>query len=119
MFRASYLETVEDAGPAARARDAHLFELVIERIEAIGALPPDDRTRLEGLRLVQEFWRYLIADLSDDANALPLELRADLVSIGLWAIREADALIAGRKEDVDALREVHATIRDGLVAETA
>lgn len=114
MFKATYLETVADAGPAARSREAELFDRLIDGLEAVRGAPPTDRGRIEALRRVQELWRFLIHDLSDDANALPQRLRADLVSIGLWTIKEADSLIAGRKQDLGPLVEILSIVRGGL-----
>lgn len=114
MFTASYQETMDEAGSAARAREREAFGMAIAALEAVRGVPPVDPARRDAVRRVQELWRILIADLASEANALPDHLRADLVSIGLWAIREADRLLSGETEDVGPLVEVLATIRDGL-----
>lgn len=117
MYRASYLETVEDAGSAGRAREAIVLGRAIERLERSAALAPGEPDRIAALRFVQEVWRFLIADLANPENALPGPLKADLVSIGLWIMAESHRLIAGEKDDMRPLIEIVATVRAGLAAE--
>ncbi len=56
----------------------------------------------------------LVEDLANPENALPEELRAALISIGLWIMREAEAIRLGRSDDFSAMIEITAMIRDGL-----
>jgi flagellar protein FlaF len=58
-------------------------------------------------------WYILVSDLSSDGNQLPIELRAQIVSVGLAVIRECEKL---NKSDVDLdfLISVNQAIIDGL-----
>ncbi|WP_425284352.1 flagellar biosynthesis regulator FlaF [Methylocapsa palsarum] len=56
----------------------------------------------------------LIEDLTAADNDLPEALRANLVSIGLWIIKETDLIRCGSSENFCGLIEICATIRDGL-----
>ena len=42
------------------------------------------------------------------------ELRANLISIGLWLLREAEDVRQGRSDNFDGLIEVSQIIRDGI-----
>lgn len=52
----------------------------------------------------------------DPANALPEELRAGIISLGLWVDRYTSLVITGR-ESVDQLIEVNRTVMRGLANE--
>ena len=47
-------------------------------------------------------------------NDLPQALRADLISIGLWVMREAEQIRLEKSTNFKGIIEVSATIRDGL-----
>ena len=55
-----------------------------------------------------------IKDLVDPGNELAETLKADLISIGLWAIKEADRVLNDPSKNFLALIEVNKTIRNGL-----
>ena len=59
-------------------------------------------------------WTSFIQDLGSTDNELPKELRANLISIGLWLLREAEAVRQGESENFDGLIEVSQIIRDGI-----
>ena len=43
-----------------------------------------------------------------------MELRANLISIGLWLLREAEEVRQGRSDNFEGLIEVSQIIRDGI-----
>ena len=47
-------------------------------------------------------------------RSLPQALRADLISIGLWIMREAEQIRLERSTNFRGIIEVSAAIRDGL-----
>ena len=59
-------------------------------------------------------WTSFIEDLGSPENELPMELRANLISIGLWLLREAEEVRQGRSENFEGLIEVSQIIRDGI-----
>ena len=61
-----------------------------------------------------EILHGLYAHYDCDLNALPKELRANLISIGLWLLREAEDVRQGRSDNFDGLIEVSQIIRDGI-----
>ena len=56
----------------------------------------------------------LLEDLASNDNALPKELRASLISIGIWILREADAIRKGDSENIDGLLDITKIIRGGV-----
>jgi flagellar biosynthesis activator protein FlaF len=63
---------------------------------------------------VRRLWAVFIEDLSHPDNGLPDKLRADIISIGLWIVKEADRVREAKSNDVVQLIEVNAMIRDAL-----
>ncbi|RUU61172.1 flagellar biosynthesis regulator FlhF, partial [Mesorhizobium sp. M2C.T.Ca.TU.009.01.2.1] len=55
-----------------------------------------------------------VEDLGSSDNALPKELRANLISIGLWLLRETEDIRQGRTNNFEGLIEVSQIIRDGI-----
>ncbi len=56
----------------------------------------------------------LIDDLANPANSLPPQLRADLISIGLWNMSRSDQILRGDASGFEPLIYVNTLIRDGL-----
>lgn len=63
----------------------------------------------------REMWTVFMADCRSAANGLPAELRAGILSIGMWVDRHTSAVMAG-DESIDDLIDVNRTIMDGLLA---
>ena len=63
---------------------------------------------------VRRLWGYLIEDLAKPENDLPQSLRAELISIGLWIMREAEQIRLETSSNFKGIIEVSTAIRDGL-----
>ncbi|MBW6525556.1 flagellar biosynthesis regulator FlaF [Sphingomonas sp. RHCKR7] len=61
----------------------------------------------------REMWALFATMCADDANQLPPELRARIISLGLWVDRHTSAVMRG-EEDIDSLIDVNRTIMEGL-----
>ena len=72
--------------------------------------------RATALGKTHQLWSLLLADLMLPGNALPGELKGRIVSLGLWAQREA----AARLDDgasLAPLMELHRDMIEGLEAQ--
>ena len=47
-------------------------------------------------------------------GALPKELRANLISIGIWILRETDKIRKGESDNIAGILEISKIIRGGL-----
>ena len=63
---------------------------------------------------MRRLWAYLIEDLAKPENDLPKPLRADLISVGLWIMREAEQVRLGKSSNFKGLIEVSQLIAEGL-----
>jgi len=64
----------------------------------------------------RQMWSAFVTDCGATGNGLPLPLRAQIISLGLWVDRFTSDVIAGR-EPVAELISLNRTIMDGLRAE--
>jgi flagellar protein FlaF len=114
MYKFSYAEILEEDVHEARAREQAAIDRAIELMTIAGERGRESPEAAEAVGYVQKLWSYLIKDLVDPDNELAETLRADLISIGLWAIKEADRVLNDPSKNFLALIEVNQSIRNGL-----
>jgi len=114
MYQFSYAEIVQDTCGEARLRERQAMERGIGLLALARDAGPDSRETVEALHYVRSLWAILIEDLGSAENDLPERLRADLISIGLWILREVENIRQGRTTSFDDLIEINRTICDGL-----
>lgn len=114
MYRFAYSEILEDAPQLARERERLAFDRALHLLRTAEAGGATGQERTAAIGFVQELWNVLINDLLDPENALPDALKADLVSIGSWIMREVGEALNAPERSLKALIEVNTSIRDGL-----
>ena len=114
MTFGAYETVVDDSSSEARGRERQALSIGIDRLKRLqqGFLSNEDQ--VESLLYVRRLWAVFIEDLSHPDNGLPDKLRADIISIGLWIVKEADRVREAKSNDVMQLIEVNAMIRDAL-----
>ena len=110
----AYETVVDDSGYEARSRERQALSLGIDRLERIQGAHFSFEDLVESLLYVRRLWTIFIEDLAHPDNGLPDKLRADIISIGLWVVKEADRLREQRSNDVVQLIEINRLIRDAL-----
>jgi flagellar protein FlaF len=111
----AYETVVEDSGQQARTRERQALSLGIDRLERLCKGSFSNEDLVQSLLYIRRLWTLLIEDLAHPDNAFPDQLRADIISIGLWIIKEADRLREERSNDVTGLIEINRLIRDALL----
>ena len=114
MYGASYDEVMEDSPALARERERAAFGRAIELMTRAQEANAPEGLRHEASSFVQRLWGFLIDDLINPENALPTQLRADLISIGLWNMSRAEQIARGDVVGFEPLIYVNTLIRDGL-----
>ncbi|USI71999.1 flagellar biosynthesis regulator FlaF [Sphingomonas morindae] len=66
----------------------------------------------------REMWLVFSAACEDDANGLPVALRAGIISLALWVDRHTSAVMRGH-ETVEPLIDVNRAVMAGLAGEGA
>lgn len=114
MYQFSYAEIVDDACNDSRGRERRAVERGIELLRKAQASGVASRDTVEALHYIRSLWSILMEDLAHKDNDLPDRLRADLISIGIWVLREAEQIRLNRSDDFENLIEINAMICEGL-----
>ena len=114
MYQFSYADIQTDSVADARDRERQLLSRSIEMLIKASEIGANSSEAIEALNFTNRVWTSLMDDLGNPENALPKELRANLISIGLWLLRESEDIRQGRNESFEGLIEVSQIIRDGI-----
>lgn len=114
MQRSAYAEILEDSPREARQRERAAIERAVEMLQAAQAKGRRSIEAIEALVYLHRLWSVLIEDLASPENNLPESLRADLISIGLWVMRESDLIRLEQSDNFGGIIEVMTSIAEGL-----
>lgn len=114
MYQFSYSEVQTDSLADARDREEQVLSRSIELLQKAREKGLNSQEAVEAIHFMMRVWTAFIDDLGSPDNELPNELRANLISIGLWLLREGEEVRQGRSQNLDGLIEVSQIIRDGI-----
>ncbi len=114
MYQFTYAEVVEDSPQELRAREHDAVGRAVALLERAQEAGLRSEETEQALIYTRRLWSIFLEDLSSKGNDLPEDLRAQLISIGLWIMKEIERLRAGATESFADLIEINAIIRDGL-----
>lgn len=114
MSFAAYAPAAEDDPRAARRLEVNAFDRAISLLEQAGRA--DDRlSRVRASAFVRRLWAELMRDLAESDNELAPPLRASLISIGAWMLKEADRVADEERAPLAPMLDIHRLVRAGLV----
>jgi len=114
MYQSSYAAMAADDFALARANEWRALDqavVMLEEARPTGSASPET---IAAVTFLRRLWTFLIEDLASAENALPEALRASLISIGMFALRQGEALRLGQSEDFETVIDVNKMIRDSL-----
>ncbi|MDH6233392.1 flagellar protein FlaF [Mesorhizobium soli] len=114
MYQFSYADIQHDSVADAKDREKQLLGRSIDLLMAARTVGTNSMEAIEALQFTNRLWTTFIDDLGSPENGLPPELRANLISIGLWLLREAEEVRQGRSDNFEGLIEVSQIIHDGI-----
>ena len=114
MYEFAYNEVIEDSRQTMRARERQAMDRVIAMLRAAQERGPQSRERVEALFYLRRLWAIFLNDLNDPNNELPDQLRAGIISIGIWMMKETDRVRGGATDDLTPMIEINELIRNGL-----
>jgi flagellar biosynthesis activator protein FlaF len=114
MYEFAYNEIVEESSRSMRAQEARALDRIIAQLEEAKPFGPRSREGIRALYQLRTLWTVFLDDLQGAENGLPAQLRAQLISIGIWIIKEIERLRGGVNSDLTPLIEINQIIRDGL-----
>lgn len=114
MYQFSYVETLDEDSSNGRQRERDAIAHSIDMLQAGEAAGTRSRETIEALLFTRRLWSVLIEDLANTNNDLADSLRADLISIGLWIMRECEHIRTGRSDNFKGLVDISRIILEGL-----
>ena len=114
MYEFAYNDVIEDSRQTMRARERAAMDRLIAMLRTAQEKGPQSRERIDALFYLRRLWTIFINDLNDPNNELPDQLRAVIISIGIWMNKEIDRVCGGLTNDLTPMIEINELIRDGL-----
>ncbi len=114
MYEFAYNDVIEDSHQTLRAREQAAMDRVIGMLRAAQEKGPQSRELIDALFYLRRLWTIFIDDLNDPNNELPAQLRAGIISIGVWMMKEIDRVRGGLTNDLTPMIEINVLIRNGL-----
>ena len=114
MYEFAYNEIVTESSRSMRAQEARALDRVIAMLREAEPVGARSRQGINALYQLRTLWAVFLDDLNTPENGLPPTLRAQLISIGIWVMKEIDRLRAGHVTEFSAIIEINQIIRDGL-----
>lgn len=114
MYQALYSEMASQTTQTIRDNERQAFEHSIALLEEAQARGRGSMDSVKALVFVTQLWGVLMEDLAHPENALPDELKASIISIGIWMLRRAEDIRQGRCDDFRGLIEVSRSVSRGL-----
>lgn len=114
MIQVSYAEIESDSLMGAREREKQVLDQSVTLMDQAIADGPNSIAAIEAMHFTVRVWTHLMQDLAGPDNEFPDDLRASLISIGIWILKEAEAIRQGEGGSIDQIRDITAIIREGL-----
>ena len=114
MYQFSYAEVAEESPQETRGMERRVLDQAIELLRKARDKGPGTRELVDALFYSRRLWSIFMDDLANPENELPEELRAGLISIGIWMVKEIELIRSGKATDLTAMIEISEIIRDGL-----
>ncbi|MBN9670722.1 flagellar biosynthesis regulator FlaF [Roseibium aggregatum] len=114
MYNLSYAEVMDDLCSDQRLNEHQAMSIVIDKLSVAKERGVKSAEAVDALFYTRRLWSYFLEHLADDANELPLETRANLISVGIWVLKEVEALRQRRQDDFSDIIQINSIIRDSL-----
>src|SRR5579872_7162349 len=106
MSLQAYQRASEQA-EAPKQTEYRLFGLVTRALmDAAAKDESDARGRMRALHWNRRLWSTLAADCANPSNALPMQLRANIISLSIWVDRHTSQVMRG-EEQIQALIDIN------------
>ena len=114
MYQFSYAEIMEDGVADAKDRERQALDRCIELLGAARETSGYAREAIEAIYYTRRVWIRLVEDLQNPENQLEDQVRANLISIAIWILKECDRIRKRESNNFQGIIDVTTIIRDGL-----
>lgn len=114
MYKFSYEEALSKSGSRKRENERLAIEQSVALLKSAEKAGTNSREAIDAICFLNRLWSFLLEDLAKPDNALPDDVRAKLISIGIWMLREAQSISNGKSNNFAGLIEISNVIAEGL-----
>jgi flagellar biosynthesis activator protein FlaF len=114
MYKFSYEETLIESGGRQRENERLAIEQSVTLLKSAEKAGPQSREAVDAIIFLNRLWSFFLDDLAKPENGLPDDVRAKLISIGIWMLKEAQSISNGKSRNFAALIDVSNVIAEGL-----
>jgi len=116
MYQKAYQDIAGEDYSAERNNEALALDHAINLMKEGEAAGMDSVEAVKAAHFVRRLWFHFLDDLTMPENGLPDELKANLISIGIWILRELDRMGEGEGRGFGDIMEIMGMIKKGLTA---
>jgi flagellar biosynthesis activator protein FlaF len=114
MYKFSYEEVLSESGGRQRENERLAIEKSIALLRSAERAGPQSRESIDAIVFLNRLWSFFLDDLAKPENGLSEEVKAKLISIGIWILKEAEAISNGKSRNFAGLIDVSNVIAEGL-----
>lgn len=114
MYKFSYEETLNESGNRQRENERLALEQSVALLKRAELAGPQSREAVDAIIFLNRLWSFFLEDLAKPENGLPNDVRAKLISIGIWMLKEAEAISNGKSRNFAGLIDISNVIAEGL-----
>ena len=110
-------QKAQSAARSPRATEYQLFGKVTHALISVKDRDKRDQEFIHALDWNRRMWSVFSADCAVTGNALPDQLRAQIISLALFVSRHTTQVMRG-EEDIDTLIDINRTVMEGLAPQS-
>ena len=114
MFNLAYSETMEDGQESARDSERNIILRSTEMMQASDDNPQDVLLRVRAIHFASQVWSYFLNDLASAENHTPDELKASLISLGIFCLKHLESMRKDTSLSFEPVTEISNNIQEGL-----
>ena len=114
MYTSYYAESSQLSGSCQKSNEVEALNHLIDCLKEAKVQGIQSAVGINALYQTNLVWCFLLEDLAKPENSLPDQLKADLVSIGLFILKEVERIRQNENDNLDALIELNIMISTGL-----
>ncbi len=116
MYQFSYAEIMEEGVAVSKDRERQVLDRSIGLLKAAMASDGGNQSReaIEAIYFTRRVWIRFIEDLGDSENQLEAELRANLISIAIWILKEIEKIRKRESSNFQGIIDITTIIKDGI-----
>ena len=114
MYQFSYAEIMEEGVAVSKDRERQVLEQSIALLKAAVTAGGYGKEAVEAVYFTRRVWIRFIEDLGNPENELEDELRANLISIAIWILKEIEKIRKRESTNFQGIIDITTIIKDGI-----